>query len=126
MSLFVKKHYSASRSVLFVGCINIAIGIRASFAAVGALFHKDRRKNKSHQPLANSSMIKISKEEDILLITGKLKQEPNSAIVFCENGISFTKIISTIQQIPPGPELLFHASGSNSIVGSNTSEDYTN
>ncbi len=39
-------------------------------------------------------------------------------IVFCDEGLGFKAIISTIQQLPGGLHNKFHASGSNSVVGS--------
>lgn len=48
-------------------------------------------------------------------------------IIFCENGLSFKEIISCISTLPLTIRNKFHASGSNSIVGSdsrNSSGDY--
>lgn len=48
-------------------------------------------------------------------------------IIFCENGLSFKEIISSIKALPGTTKNKFHASGSNSIVGSdskNTSGDF--
>jgi GT2 family glycosyltransferase len=41
-------------------------------------------------------------------------------IIFCENGLSFKEIISAISILPAGIRNKFHASGSKSIVGSNS------
>jgi hypothetical protein len=41
-------------------------------------------------------------------------------IIFCENGLSFKEIINTIQTLPVTTRNKFHASGSNSIVGSDS------
>ncbi|MGB4845562.1 MAG: glycosyltransferase [Ferruginibacter sp.] len=48
-------------------------------------------------------------------------------IIFCENGLSFKEIIKIIGELPVAVRNKFHASGSNSIVGSvnkNESGDY--
>ena len=48
-------------------------------------------------------------------------------IIFCENGLSFKEIIGCINSLPVTVKNKFHASGSNSIVGSdsrNSSGDY--
>jgi GT2 family glycosyltransferase len=48
-------------------------------------------------------------------------------IIFCENGLSFKEIINSIKTLPAGVRNKFHASGSSSIVGSdskNVSGDY--
>jgi GT2 family glycosyltransferase len=47
-----------------------------------------------------------------------LKMYPVKEIVFCEDGISFKQIITAMQDLPKGIRNKFHASGSNSIVGS--------
>ena len=44
-------------------------------------------------------------------------------IVFCEDGLGFKAIISTIQQLPGGLHNKFHASGSHSVVGSNSKNE---
>ncbi len=44
-------------------------------------------------------------------------------IIFCENGLSFKEIISTISELPPGIRNKFHASRSSSIVGSDSKND---
>lgn len=48
-------------------------------------------------------------------------------IIFCENGLSFKEIINAIQNLPVTTRNKFHASGSHSIVGSdskNSSGDF--
>jgi GT2 family glycosyltransferase len=44
-------------------------------------------------------------------------------IIFCENGLSFKEIINIISELPPGIRNKFHASGSSSIVGSDSKND---
>jgi GT2 family glycosyltransferase len=41
-------------------------------------------------------------------------------IIFCEDGLSFKEIIETVQHLPQRIRNKFHASGSSSIVGSNS------
>lgn len=65
---------------------------------------------------------------------GTIKQLPElvkkyqvKEIIFCENGLSFKEIISCISTLPGTIRNKFHASGSSSIVGSdsrNSSGDY--
>lgn len=52
---------------------------------------------------------------------------PVKEIIFCENGLTNMEIIDLIKKLPAGVRNKFHASGSNSIVGSdsrNESGDY--
>ncbi len=56
-----------------------------------------------------------------------IKKYPVKEIIFCRDGLSFKEIINTIQVLPAGVRNKFHASGSSSIVGSdskNMSGDY--
>lgn len=65
---------------------------------------------------------------------GNIKQLPElvkkyqvKEIIFCENGLSFKEIIACIDSLPGTVRNKFHASGSSSIVGSdskNTSGDF--
>ncbi len=67
-------------------------------------------------------------------ILGNMAQLPHlvkkyqvKEIIFCENGLSFKEIINSIHAIPGTTRNKFHASGSNSIVGSdskNTTGDF--
>ena len=67
-------------------------------------------------------------------VLGNIKQLPAlvkkyqvKEIIFCENGLSFKEIISSINALPGTIKNKFHASGSYSIVGSdskNTSGDF--
>lgn len=65
---------------------------------------------------------------------GNIEQLPNlvikypvKEIIFCENGLSYKEIINLVSGLPTGVRNKFHASGSKSIVGSdsrNESGDY--
>jgi O-antigen biosynthesis protein len=49
-----------------------------------------------------------------------LKKYPVKEVIFCEDGLTFKRIIETIQLLPAGIRNKFHASGSKSIVGSDS------
>lgn len=53
-------------------------------------------------------------------LPGLIKKYPVKEIIFCENGLSFKEIIATLGNLPPGVRNKFHASGSSSIVGSDS------
>ncbi len=55
---------------------------------------------------------------DLQQLAHLIKRYPVKEIVFCEDGLSFKEIIHIIEQLPVGVRNKFHASGSNSIVGS--------
>jgi O-antigen biosynthesis protein len=47
---------------------------------------------------------------------------PVKEIIFCEDGLSFKDIIATVQQLPARVRNKFHASGSSSIIGSDSKD----
>jgi O-antigen biosynthesis protein len=47
---------------------------------------------------------------------------PFREIIFCEGALSFSDIIGVLPQLPEHCRIKFHASGSNSIVGSNSKD----
>jgi GT2 family glycosyltransferase len=64
---------------------------------------------------------------DLKQLSALVKKYMVKELIFCENGLSFKEIIAIISKLPPGVRNKFHASGSHSIVGSdskNLSGDY--
>lgn len=64
---------------------------------------------------------------NIQQLPGLVKKYRVKEIIFCENGLSIKEIIGIIKELPSGIRNKFHASGSSSIVGSdskNVSGDY--
>lgn len=51
-----------------------------------------------------------------------IRKYPLKEIIFCENGLSFKQIILSIQEMPQSVRNKFHASGSKSIVGSDSKD----
>ena len=49
-----------------------------------------------------------------------VKTQRVKEVIFCEEGLGFARIISMIQQLTPGILNMFHASGSSSIIGSDS------
>ena len=61
---------------------------------------------------------------------GSIEQLPNlvikypvKEIIFCEDGLKYKEIINLVQRLPGGVRNKFHASGSNSIVGSDSRKE---
>ena len=57
--------------------------------------------------------------EKVQLLSGVV---PFRELIFCEGTLLFKNIIDTIQHLPGGTAVKFHANGSNSIVGSNSKD----
>src|SRR5207244_2333955 len=66
-------------------------------------------------------------DEDSVLETSRLPELVRMAdvkeIIFCEEETGFSKIISIIQQLPSGIHNMFHASGSSSIISSDSKDE---
>ena len=151
MSLFVKKHYSGSKAGIFVFFVQLAIWGRAVLSAIAGLFRRrrtnlgDKRKQQiivvgnaadllfikqlmDSSGIDNNILGRVSNDgnEDVLgtieHLPSLVKKHGATEIIFCEEGLGFTKIISTLQQIPSGTNNKFHAKGSNSIVVSDSKD----
>ena len=150
MSLFVKKHYSGSHAGIYIFFIQLAIRGRAVLSAIGNIFQYIRLpqadgttktiivSNEKDFSFITGSMQQAGMTEKVLgrvnngttdtdNVMGNFQQLPAlikkyqaNEIIFCEAGLSFKEMISTIQQIPAGVRYKFHASGSGSIVGSDS------
>jgi len=57
--------------------------------------------------------------EKVHLLSGVI---PFREVIFCEGTLSFKNIIESVQRLPKGTTIKFHASGSKSIVGSNSKD----
>jgi len=69
-------------------------------------------------------------EEDVSASLGNIEQLPNlvikypvKEIIFCENGLTYKEIIQAIKNMPAGVRNKFHASGSKSLVGSDSKNE---
>ena len=73
-------------------------------------------------------MVNDNKEESSITIggvkqlTALVKKYQVKEIIFCENGVSYKEIINLLATLPSGIRNKFHASGSNSIVGSDSKD----
>lgn len=55
-------------------------------------------------------------------LKGLNKTVPYREVIFCEGALSFTEIIDGVQHLPNNTRVKFHASGSRSIVGSDSKD----
>jgi len=125
--LFIKWRYLETRDENEERRQTIVVAGEKDFTAIVNLM------DKAGIPERILGRVDIYKNETVSAL-GNIKQLPDlvkkypiKEIIFCENGFSFKKIISTIINLPAGVRNKFHASGSNSIVGSdskNVSGDY--
>jgi GT2 family glycosyltransferase len=148
MDLFVHKHYKGSNAVLFTFLINTGIRLRALLAAVSSLFKRTKNtslKNKTNIIISDeknySETVEIlSKHNESVLgrvnifsndtkntlndignIQSLLKKD--TAIIFCQNHLSVSKIIEMVQQLPINIVKRFHLANTKSIVSSHSKDD---
>ncbi|MBC7866527.1 MAG: glycosyltransferase family 2 protein [Gloeobacteraceae cyanobacterium ES-bin-316] len=149
MLLFVKKHYSAKKKTVFLMERAIRISKGIAFLKVKKSKKAANKTKVSlalntavmaSQPVFNDCIHLIKHASPPVLLAGRislesgdtavaigsrshlkesLRQNKIEQLIFCEGEISFAEIIGETRKLAGKTNLLFHAAGSNSIVGSN-------
>ncbi len=143
MLLFVQKHYPTKRATLFL--MTEAIAASKWLAALRKGDPTVATKKDlataivANQPVFTQCVQMVQHASPAVLLAGRisLQKDTESAIgtvdtikesvrkhkidqiIFCEGDLSFRDIILQVQQLKGKASFLFHAAGSNSIVGSN-------
>ncbi len=147
MNLFVHKHYKGGHAAIFTFLINIGIWFRASFAALTSVFKVDKKtfiKDKANFIISDETnytkvveILSVHNESvmgrvnifnndkkntinDISSIQSNLKKD--TAVIFCQNHLSVSKIIQLVQQFPVGIVKRFHLANTKSIVSSHSKD----
>jgi GT2 family glycosyltransferase len=122
MLLFVQKNYHGSKAGFFGFFIQVAIIIRGLFSAfykIGIYPFKNQTKKR---------LLSRKRDESIVILTKLAENHPNldknTTLIFCESEqFSWQKIIQKVEELSlSGAQFRFHASKSNSIVGSDSKE----
>ncbi len=147
MNLFVHKHYKSGNAAVFTFLINIGIWFRASLATLVSVFKVDKKtfiKDKDNFIISDEvnytkvvEILSVHNESvmdrvnifnndkkntinDISTIQSYLKRD--TAVVFCQNHLSVSKIIQLVQQFPVGIVKRFHLANTKSIVSSHSKD----
>ena len=147
MNLFVHKHYKSGNAAVFTFLINIGIWFRASLATLTSVFKVDKKtfiKDKDNFIISDEvnytkvvEILSVHNESvmdrvnifnndkkntinDISTIQSYLKRE--TAVVFCQNHLSVSKIIQLVQQFPVSIVKRFHLANTKSIVSSHSKD----
>ncbi|MFZ1785194.1 MAG: glycosyltransferase [Ferruginibacter sp.] len=121
--LFIKWHYLETGNEDEERRQTIVVSGKEDFEAIAAILQKAGLEKRilgrvnSHDEKENNSLGSI--EQLPVLIT----KYPVKEIIFCENGLTFKEIIELIGKLPGGVRNKFHASGSSSIIGSDSSKE---
>ena len=147
MNLFVHKHYKSGNAAVFTFLINIGIWFRAALATLTSVFKVDKKtfiKDKDNFIISDEGnytkvveILSVHNESvmdrvnifnndkkntinDISTIQSYLKRD--TAVVFCQNHLSVSKIIQLVQQFPVGIVKRFHLANTKSIVSSHSKD----
>lgn len=125
MMLFVKKHYPAITGTLYVLLLKMLMVIKKLFAASKPETGNKERPEKVYLVASGENDAASLKDHfsQILHIGNLSAAEKNSAVVFCEPGNSFAKIINSMQENKNEYSFFIHAGGTKSIVGSADKKD---
>lgn len=146
MKLFVKKHFAEKKATVFLTGLAITAG--RMIASLKYLFVRNRPAPSSEEPLQTAIAAGQQKFDECLqlvkfavppvAIAGRIAINDNGValgtisalseilvqhkidqLIFCEGEQSYKTIIQQAERVPRKIQLLFHASGSSSMVGSN-------
>ena len=147
MKLFVKKHFAEKKGLVFFTGLAIAAGkMMASFKSLFAKKENDPLREKpldtaiaAGQQKFNEVLQLVKFASPALAVTGRIAVQSSDngvalgriedvkniidknkigQLIFCEGEQSFKSIIQQAGSIPAKTQMLFHAAGSRSIVGS--------
>jgi GT2 family glycosyltransferase len=148
MNQFVHKHYKGSSASVFVFLINAGINLRAALSAFSSLFKSTKSTSYKQQNniivsdelqyakaiqileannemalgrvsiFSNDNKNTIGKIETIQSLLGK-----NTAVIFCQNHLSVSKIIELTQSLPKEIVKRFYLQNTNSIVSSHSKDN---
>jgi len=126
-SLFIRWRYLETINEEEERRQTIVVAGEKDFIVVSDLMEKAGMPERVFGRVSNDQSGSTTSLGNIEQLPGIVEKYPVREIIFCENGFSFKDIISTITTLPAGVRNKFHASGSSSIVGSdskNVSGDY--
>jgi GT2 family glycosyltransferase len=118
--LFIKMHYLETNIENEERRQTIVVAAEKEFYIITAMLNNGGMAERVLGRVGND----VAGNSPVLGIVSQLpelvKKYQVREIIFCENGLSFKEIISGIHTLPGNTRNKFHASGSNSIVGSNS------
>ncbi len=126
-SLFIKWQYLETGNEDEERRQTIVVSNEKDFNAIAAMLQKAGLEKRILGRVNNYTTDASAALGNIEQLPELIKKYPVREIIFCENGLTYKEIINTLNNLPGGVRNKFHASGSSSIVGSdsrNVSGDY--
>lgn len=125
--LFIKWHYLETSNENEERRQTIVVANEKDFSNIAEMLQKAGMTERVLGRVNDDASASSSVLGTISQLPDLVKKYQVKEIIFCENGLSFKEIITSINDLPGTTRNKFHASGSNSIVGSdskNTSGDF--
>lgn len=98
----------------------LVVSDEKDFTAITALMKNAGLQERVLGRIGNDPGVKTPPLGSIEQLPKLIKKYPVKEIIFCENGLQTKQIISILSSLPSGVRNKFHASGSSSIVGSDS------
>jgi len=121
--LFIRWHYLETRNENEEWRQTIVVAGEKDFIVITNLMKKAGMRERVLGRVDNYETASVSALGNMGQLPGLVKKYPVKEIIFCENGLSYTEIIDLVKSLPGGIRNKFHASGSSSIVGSDSSTE---
>lgn len=118
--LFIKWRYLEPGNEKEEQRQTIVVSGEKDFAAIAGILQKAGLQKRILGRINNNGDEAMLALGQVAELPGLLKKYPVKEIIFCENGLTFKEIISLVRRLPAGIRSKFHASGSSSIVGSDS------
>ena len=118
--LFISRRYLETRDEQEERQQTVVVAGEKDFTIIAGIMNKAGMPERVLGRVAISQTTSASDLGTIVQLPNLVKRYPVKEIIFCENGLSFKEIISTIEGLPAAVRNKFHASGSVSIVGSDS------
>ncbi len=120
--LFINWGYLETRNEHNERRQTILVAAEKDFVAITGMLNKAGMPERVLGRVGNGEQETQSRLGNIWQLPALIKKYPVKEIIYCENGLSFKEIISMINTMPGIVRNKFHASGSNSIVGSDSKD----
>ncbi|HEX2683066.1 MAG TPA: glycosyltransferase family 2 protein [Ferruginibacter sp.] len=121
--LFIHWHYLETRNEQEEWRQTIVVAGEKDFMAITNLLKKAGMPERILGRVNSNQTTDANMLGNIKQLHGLVKKYPVREIIFCENGLSYKEIIALVKSLPKAVRNKFHASGSSSIVGSDSSTE---
>jgi O-antigen biosynthesis protein len=118
--LFIKLLYLETSNEYEERRQTVVVAAEKDFLIIADMLHKAGMTERVLGRVANDRPVNIPTLGNIVQLPELVKKYTVKEIIFCENGLSFKEIIGCINSLPATTRNKFHASGSSSIVGSDS------